>query len=42
MRIKIIFKWYDLWIGLFIDKPKKRLYIFLIPMIGIQIDFNGN
>lgn len=26
-----------LWIGVFIDKPKKTIYIFPIPMIGLKI-----
>jgi hypothetical protein len=38
-RIKVIFAWYDIWVGLFYDRKKKRLYIFLIPMIGIYIQF---
>lgn len=39
MKVKIIFAWYDFWIGLFYDQQKKRLYVFPIPMIGIRIDF---
>jgi len=39
MKIKLIFAWYDLWIGLFWDKRKKWLYLFLIPMIGIIFQF---
>lgn len=38
-KIKVIFKWFDLWIGLFIDRPKKTVYIFFIPMIGIIIEY---
>jgi hypothetical protein len=38
LKIKIIFAWYDFWIGLFYDKNKKILYIFLIPMIGLKIE----
>lgn len=37
MNIKPIFAWYDIWIGVFIDKPKKRIYIFPVPMLGIVI-----
>lgn len=37
-RIKLIFAWYDLWIGIFIDTKRRLVYIFLIPMIGIVID----
>jgi hypothetical protein len=41
MKIKIIFAWYDFWIGLFWDKKKKWLYIFPIPMCGIVFQFNS-
>lgn len=37
-RIKLIFAWYDFWIGLFWDSKKKLLYIFPIPMIGLCIN----
>ncbi len=39
MKFKFLFAWYDLWIGAFIDRPRFRLYIFPLPMIGIVIDF---
>ncbi len=38
-RIKILFAWYDLWIGIFWDSKKKLLYILPIPMFGIIINF---
>jgi hypothetical protein len=37
MKVKPIFAWYDLWIGLFIDRQKHCLYIFPVPMFGIKI-----
>jgi len=37
MRAKLIFRWYDLWIGIYIDRRNKYIYIFPIPMIGIRI-----
>jgi hypothetical protein len=40
MKVKLIFAWYDLWIGLFWDKKKKWLYIFPIPMFGVVIKIN--
>lgn len=39
MTIKPIFAWYDLWIGLFYDRAKKRLYVLPLPCIGVIIDF---
>jgi hypothetical protein len=37
-RVKFIFAWYDLWIGIFWDAKKRWLYIFPIPMFGVRID----
>ena len=32
---KLIFAWYDFWIGIFYDKSKRWVYIFPVPMFGI-------
>lgn len=37
--IKLIFAWYDLWIGVFIDKSKKLIYVFPIPMLGLRFKY---
>lgn len=37
MTIKLLFAWYDLWIGFYYDRKNKSLYIFPIPMVGIVI-----
>lgn len=36
---KLIFAWYDLWIGFFIDKKKKLIYFFPLPMIGVRFKY---
>ena len=36
-KITIHFKWYDLWVGAFIDRKNETLYICLIPTIVIKI-----
>lgn len=37
MTIKPIFAWYDLWIGVFVDQAKRRVYIFPVPCFGVVI-----
>lgn len=38
-RVTFLFAWYDLWVGLFWDRQKRRLYILPLPCIGIVIQF---
>jgi hypothetical protein len=39
MKVKPMFAWYDLWVGVFWDQGKKRLYIFPFPCFGVMIQF---
>lgn len=39
--MKLVFAWYDFWVGLYYDRKNRRLYFFPIPMIGIMYQF-GN
>jgi len=39
MKIKPFFRWYDLWIGAYIDTANKSVYICLIPMFGVKISW---
>lgn len=36
---KLMFAWYDIWVGFFIDKKKKLIYFFPIPMVGIRFKY---
>jgi len=37
MIIRPIFAWYDLWIGVYIDREHRRIYIFPMPCLGFVI-----
>lgn len=40
MNIQLFFRWYDLWIGVYIDTKNRAVYICPIPMIGVKIAIN--
>jgi hypothetical protein len=40
VKVRPIFAWYDLWVGLFVDKAKRRLYVFPVPCFGVVIDWS--
>ena len=39
MKVRLIFAWYDLWVGAFWDSGKRRLYILPLPCIGVVVQF---
>ena len=39
MKVTLFFRWYDLWIGAYIDRPRRTVYICLLPTIGVKISF---
>jgi len=40
MTIKPIFRWYDLWIGFYVDVNNRTLYFFPVPMFRFKIQMN--
>jgi len=38
--MKLIIKWYDIWVGLFIDRKQKCVYFFPVPCIGLKIFYH--
>jgi hypothetical protein len=38
-NVRLSFAWYDLWIGLFVDKEKRKAYICLIPTLLLTIRY---
>ena len=33
-KLKPLFAWYDIWIGVYIDRKQRRVYFFPIPCVG--------
>jgi hypothetical protein len=38
-RIKLSFAWYDLWIGLFVDAVKRKIYFCPVPTILFTLNY---
>lgn len=39
MKIKPLFAWYDLWVGVFWDQRKRKLYVLPLPCLGFVLEF---
>ena len=39
MKFRLIFAWYDLWIGAYWDRKKRSLYVLPVPCFGIVLEF---
>lgn len=37
--VKLLLAWYDLWVGAYWDRAKRRLYILPLPCVGVVISF---
>jgi hypothetical protein len=39
MRVAVtpFFRWFDLWIGAYVDVPNRTLYVCPVPMLGLKI-----
>lgn len=37
LRVKPFFRWYDLWVGVYVDTRLKAIYICPLPTIGLKI-----
>lgn len=38
-RLRLVFAWYDLWVGAYYDRSKHHLYL-MVPMAGVRIDLS--
>jgi len=39
VRVKPIFRLRDFWIGVYVDKPNGRAYVFPIPCFGFRLEW---
>jgi hypothetical protein len=39
LRVRVLWAWYDLWIGVFVDLKRRRVYVFPIPTLGIVVSW---
>lgn len=37
MKWDLFFRWFDLWVGVYVDRPGKAIYICPLPMVGVRI-----
>jgi hypothetical protein len=38
MTMTPFFRWFDLWVGVYIDWPRRTLYICPLPTIGVRVE----
>jgi len=39
MKVTAFFRWYDLWIGAYVDMANRTLYVCPVPMFGLKIQW---
>ncbi len=40
MRISVVVAWFDMWIGVFVDRRKNCVYVFPMPCVGLKLEFS--
>jgi len=40
-KMSLTVAWWDLWVGAYWDRAKRRLYILPVPMVGVCIQFQS-
>lgn len=41
MTIRPMFAWYDLWIGVFYDRAKRKVYVMPLPCLGFVVTLDS-
>jgi hypothetical protein len=39
VRVTPFFRWYDLWVGLYVDRKGRALYFCPVPMFGLKVEW---
>lgn len=39
LHIRLVFAWYDFWVGAYFDKGKNTLYLLPVPTVGVRVRF---
>ena len=38
-RVSVFLAWYDIWVGVYIDRKNKTVYVCLLPCVVIKLEF---
>ena len=38
-RVRFVFAWYDLWVGAYWDRERRRLYLLPVPCLGLVLEW---
>lgn len=41
MTVRFVFAWYDLWVGVYVDRANRRVYVLPIPCVGFVFDWGS-
>ena len=41
VRVRLVVARFDLWVGVYIDRPRQRVYVLPIPCIGLVIEWGS-
>ena len=39
MKIRLLFAWYDLWVGAYVDRAKQTLYVCPLPTLLLVVRY---
>lgn len=39
MKVRLIFAWYDLWVGGYLDRKGRALYLLPFPCVGVVVSW---